>query len=82
MYQILLLDIVSNVLSVTLILSEYHKGYLYLKILFFITKSLVSFNGDSPLPKVTFSKLALERPYRACSPSKNFSLILINSFNN
>ncbi len=75
MYQIPLLDIVSNVLSVTLILSDY-KGYLYLKILTFISKFCVSFRGDFPSPNVTFSKIVLERPYKTLSPSKYFSLIL------
>lgn len=75
-YQIPLLDIVSNVLSVTLILSEYYKGYLYLKILAFISKFCVSFRGDFPSPNVTFSKIVLERPYKTLSPSKYFSLIL------
>lgn len=56
-------------------LFEYHKGYLYLKIVAFISKFLVSFKGDSPSPKVTFFTIVFERPYRALSPSKYFSLI-------
>ena len=50
-YQIPLRDIVSKVVSVILMLFEYHKGYLYLKIAAFISKSLVSFKGDSPSRK-------------------------------
>lgn len=80
MYQIPLLDIVSNVLLVTLILFEYHKEYLYLKILAFISKFCVSFRDDFPSPNVTFSKIALERPYKDLSPPKCFSLISCINF--